>query len=133
MIPLGLDMMDALKERDITLSVLSATQLGNRRWLQALRTYFLQAEEVSKPRVFWRPMCCIGVSTREWSSGIWQARAAVVLLPEQQFRACWPPGFPRMQIVPRGPGEQALAPPGWGGGGGGGGGQDSRSWCSEVE
>ena len=62
-VPLGLDMMDALTKQDITLSVLSATQLGNRRWLQALRTYFLQAEEVSKPPVLWRPMCCMGAST----------------------------------------------------------------------
>lgn len=53
MIPLGLDMMDALQLQDITLSVLSATHLGNRSWLQALRTYFLQAEEVSKPLVLW--------------------------------------------------------------------------------
>ena len=55
MTPLGLEMMDALTKQDITFSVLSAAQLGNRRWLQALRTYFLQAEEVSKPQVLWRP------------------------------------------------------------------------------
>ena len=54
MIPLGLDMMDALTQQDITFSVLSATQLGNRGWLQALRTYFLQAEEVGQPLVLWR-------------------------------------------------------------------------------
>ena len=67
MTPLGLEMMDALTKQDITFSVLSMAQLGNRRWLQALRTYFLQAEEVSKPLVLWHrePMCCMGVSTHK--------------------------------------------------------------------